>query len=93
MPRRPRFYVNAYHVQLAYGGPEEGGWWYDTGTFLHGLPAKHLRECETIRLKLLARFWHLDDGPKSNVNSQGEIHIYIDRERGKDFPQERPYYS
>jgi len=24
-------YVNAYRVSRAYGGPEEGGWWYDVG--------------------------------------------------------------
>ena len=24
-------YVNVYHVDQAKGGPEEGGWWYDTG--------------------------------------------------------------
>ena len=24
--------VRVFHVELAYGGPEEGGWWYDTGT-------------------------------------------------------------
>lgn len=25
-------WVNVYLVDRAYGGPEEGGWWYDTGT-------------------------------------------------------------
>ena len=27
-------YVNVYQVERAYGGSEEGGWWYDTGTVL-----------------------------------------------------------
>jgi hypothetical protein len=26
-------HINVYEVDRAYGGPEEGGWWYDTGTF------------------------------------------------------------
>lgn len=26
----PRLYVNYYVYDRAYGGPEEGGWWYDT---------------------------------------------------------------
>lgn len=25
-------YLNTYEVYQAYGGPEEGGWWYDCGT-------------------------------------------------------------
>lgn len=25
-------FVNVYNVQQAYGGPEEGGWYYDVGT-------------------------------------------------------------
>lgn len=29
---QPRFYVNVYEHSREYGGPEEGGWWYDTGS-------------------------------------------------------------
>ena len=29
-----KYYLNVYEVGRAYGGPEEGGWWYDHGTFL-----------------------------------------------------------
>lgn len=25
-------YLNTYEVQNLYGGPEEGGWWYEAGT-------------------------------------------------------------
>lgn len=28
------FHVNLYSVTKAYGGPEEGGWFYDEGEFL-----------------------------------------------------------
>ncbi len=37
-----RFIVALYWVDLAYGGPEEGGWWYDTGEL-----ARPLRVCAT----------------------------------------------
>jgi len=26
-----RYSVTVYLVNMAYGGPEDGGWWYDTG--------------------------------------------------------------
>jgi hypothetical protein len=31
-------YVNAYRVSRAYGGPEEGGWWYDVGEPMASVP-------------------------------------------------------
>ncbi len=27
-----KYYVTVYSVGQCYGGPEEGGWWYDAGT-------------------------------------------------------------
>ena len=29
----PVYYLNEYQVDLAHGGPEEGGWTYETGVF------------------------------------------------------------
>lgn len=29
---RTRYWVNGYMLERPYGGPEEGGWWYDAGT-------------------------------------------------------------
>ena len=31
-------YANAYWTDRLYGGPEEGGWWYDTGEPIMSLP-------------------------------------------------------
>lgn len=33
-PELMNWYVNVYQVYRAYGGPEEGGWWYNEGTLL-----------------------------------------------------------
>lgn len=30
----PVFYVSIYEVARAYGGPEEGGWWYDAYEYI-----------------------------------------------------------
>ncbi len=37
-----RFIVALYEVDRAYGGPEEGGWFYDTGAL-----TRPLRVCRT----------------------------------------------
>ena len=55
-------YINAYIVSRCYGGPEEGGWWFDSGEPIASIPipsehAKgkdyycssgevHLRDCD-----------------------------------------------
>ena len=31
IPDPPKLYVNCYMIDQAYGGPEEGGWWYTVG--------------------------------------------------------------
>lgn len=36
-------YLNAYEVCRAYGGPEEGGWWYDAGEPLASIPIRSIR--------------------------------------------------
>lgn len=35
---RTLMYLNAYRVTRHYGGPEEGGWWYDAGEVLASVP-------------------------------------------------------
>lgn len=36
--QRAELYLNAYRVTRAFGGPEEGGWWYDVGEPLASVP-------------------------------------------------------
>lgn len=45
-----RLYVNAYAVTRHYGGPEEGGWWYNAGQPLASVPirAKRVPGCSPI---------------------------------------------
>lgn len=35
-------YVNVYHVSQLYGGPEEGGWYYDAGEPIASIPVKSI---------------------------------------------------
>lgn len=37
-------WVNVYDVAQAYGGPEEGGWWFDTGTPVASIPVELTEE-------------------------------------------------
>jgi hypothetical protein len=49
-------FVNVYDVSSNYGGPEEGGWYYDAGELLESLPAANEQEAQDIHKKLEAKY-------------------------------------
>ena len=72
------FVVTEYETGRAYGGPEEGGWWYG-----YGHPSRHyyrttLAEAETLRASLSA----------NGVTAR----IGVDPDR-IGWPKRRPYFS
>jgi|TARA_R110000796_G_scaffold214879_2_gene330865 hypothetical protein len=56
-PRPYDHHVNVYEVDRSYGGPEEGGWYYDTGTLVSDelFPdlASGIARAEEIKAELL----------------------------------------
>lgn len=84
-----KWYANVYHVELGYGGPEEGGWWYDTGEFQHGEgPFDNREEALTARGALEAEKAWSNEGlpPKHSVISRGVFEVHIETHTGRDFP-------
>jgi len=88
-------FVNVYLVDRAYGGPEEGGWWFDTGQVVKSTPTLPKRA-----QKLSERFSAWADRQNadrrsdiSSVLSEGRYVIYVEDEPGCDFPQESPRYE
>ena len=45
-------FVAFYEVEQAYGGPEEGGWWYETGGMVALIPVHTYGEIWVMRDKL-----------------------------------------
>ena len=79
--------VAVYQVDRAYGGPEEGGWYYDCGTLVP----------ETVRayeqddfpqaseyVEMLQRRWPANEGYRVRYQIEGLPEA--------SFPRERPYY-
>ena len=95
------YIVAVYDVGLQWGGPEEGGWWYDAGSLV--------RICKTFRneskaweysrrlnYKLRGRVIgpNVDRQPKTNVNSDGEYEALVYEDFApKGFPEQRPHYE
>lgn len=95
-PLSPIIYVNAYLVDRLYGGPEEGGWWYDAGEPLASVPVDRDDEAaiESWRAKLTATFADRAGARgRGSVLGGPDLEVYIEDHTAAYFPTERPYYE
>lgn len=92
------FVVAVYLVDRAYGGPEEGGWWYDCGERVRIMgvfknEARARDKCRRINRLLHAT---LNDGRRdiNSVLSEGMYSAKIHRgDSPKYWPAQRPHYE
>jgi hypothetical protein len=86
--------LNVYFVDRCYGGPEEGGWYYDAGqverTILvrKGVSLDRARD----RVQRVVDAWNEGCAPLHSVLSTGRYALRVQDTLGKDYPEERPYY-
>jgi hypothetical protein len=91
-------FVAVYAVDRAYGGPEEGGWWYDTGQRIH-LEVVTTEERAIRRREELRELYpvtgnrgsvlgsgYYPDGDYEVVTSYGIVPV-------ESFPETRPRYE
>lgn len=91
-------FVNIYDVDKAYGGPEEGGWWYEYGVPVASIPVK--RDATKHEIHQIATQWahYCNDNNRgrpsmSSVASQGEYLIYIENHFAKEWPEQTPRFE
>lgn len=90
-------YVNVYDITRCFGGPEEGGWWYDAGECIeiHRVAATSKEECVAIaaalRTDLSAEFPRT--AKRYSVLGGEDYDIFIQDDPGSDFPEVRPHYE
>lgn len=94
------YYVTVYETDRAYGGPEEGGWWFDFGQPLdHGCNRAYRSLAAAQRYADKARpivaQENADDRrhPPSSVLCDGWLEIVIEDAIPRPYPQERPRYE
>jgi len=54
--------LNIYEIGQAYGGPEEGGWWYTCGEPVESTEITNLNKAQKSRDKLNQRFSNISRG-------------------------------
>ena len=90
----PALYVNVYLIDRAYGGPEEGGWWYDTGELVRSTQCDTEAAAEVKRAEEEAACNVENHGKPdiSSVRSEGRYAVRVESEAGADYPAARPHY-
>ncbi len=85
------YWVTVYRVGRRYGGPEEGGWWYDTGTVELSRPAADLTEAE--ELAAVYRDDYPYTGRRGSVLGGDDWDVVVSETPGVDYPTDRPRWS
>lgn len=96
-----RYSIAVYELDQAFGGREEGGWWYTTGTLVRVLRVnirnqeRAYRICRRINSLLHYRFERSGKRPLSSVAYAGG---YLAAEicegnAPEHFPDQRPFYE
>jgi len=90
-------YVNTFKVNMQYGGPEEGGWWFDVGYPVESICFETASEASNA-LNLIRAKWNernKSEGNKapSSVNCDGYYQTWLGFKYAEAFPRERPHYE
>lgn len=93
--RSTDMYINVYHVRMEYGGPEEGGWWYDTGRPVESRRVAPSDNIEVVLAQTREKYEAENKGlpPKWSVNSTGVYEVRQERQPAKPFPEDTPHYE
>lgn len=86
------YYANVYEVRQVYGGPEEGGWWYTTGSPV--LSEAFSEEENAAERVVQLREEYPDTGYSSSVAPRGaDYRVRVERSPATAYPAERPRYE
>ncbi len=98
MSDRTRYVVALYEIDRAYGGPEEGGWWYDCGELrrvlrvVPGADAAYDLAARANRLMERLQRGKRDVG--SVIYAGGRYAAEVFEETApRAFPETRPHYE
>jgi len=92
------YVVAFYRIDREYGGPEEGGWYYDSGSLIR-VSRVTFDEAEAMRIVArandLLRFLQRHKRPVGSVVYAGDRYqARVYRNNAPDYyPQETPYYE
>ena len=93
-PSGPIMYISVYTITRHYGGPEEGGWWYNLSHLRETLPFAYSKTSEDLLRKHLTEKWEDEHGGDIySVLGGSEMEILVEVSPGKHQDTEVPHYE
>lgn len=92
----PLVYVNVYLRDRAYGGPEEGGWWYGVQSIEFTFRCKDEKHAKQVYDMMFIKYEDENrnrNSDISSVTSEGRYDVELEAWPGEHSPLNRPYYS
>jgi hypothetical protein len=84
------YLLSFYEIDRAYGGPEEGGWYFDTGELVRTF---RIARNEADAYKLASRA-NRKRSTSSVLYSGGRYCVEVHQHRAPScYPEQRPYYE
>jgi hypothetical protein len=88
-----RRYVNVYRVGRCYGGPEEGGWWWDCYEYVRGYKFDTAAEAEQAEDEL-RELWNAEAwGDIGSVLGGEEIKVWREHRFAESRTRFTPHYE
>lgn len=91
--RKRGSFINVYGITRHYGGPEEGGWWYDWYHLVKSVPIRNGKALNMRLIKLMKRYRWNAQGDISSVLGGEQVYIRLEQFVGESQSTERPHYE
>ena len=88
-----KWFVNVYLTDRAYGGSEEGGWWYDCGQIVRSVECETKQEANQKAEEMREEYSNEGRPEIDSVLSEGRYDVRVEDRPGKDYPSQRPHYE
>lgn len=91
----PLVYVNVYLSDRAYGGPEEGGWWYNVRSVEEVLRCRDEAHAKQVYERKVEEYKEENRNRRSDISSvlsEGRFDVELEAWPGERSPAERPHY-
>lgn len=94
-PPNLNYWVNIYELDRNYGGPEEGGWWFNSGKLEKSIPCGKDREVAELVRDTFRKVFTSEANPPltSMIYNGGAYDVVIETHEGRNWPEERPHYE
>lgn len=85
-------FVNAYEVTRRYGGPEEGGWWYNNFDCIETYPTRY-KNSKQIKEFLEKEYKDVEYGDIYSVLGGAALSVNIEDKPAESETRETPHYE